>query len=95
MDAFVDQRLSLGSFILMGGEVAAMAVIETVARYIDGVLGNEESLADETFNCDKLEYPQYTRPVDFRGKKVPAVLRSGNHAAIRNWQEAHSKKIKP
>jgi tRNA (guanine37-N1)-methyltransferase len=90
---FVDEETSLGDFVLMGGEVAAMAMVEACARLVDGVLGNDESPRDESFSeaCSgMLEYPQYTRPSEFRGFDVPEVLRSGDHARIRAWREAES-----
>ncbi len=93
--AFVDEESSLCDFILMGGEIAAMAAIEACARLIDGVLGNTESPRDESFSsaCSgMLEYPQYTRPAVFRGFEVPDVLRSGDHARIREWRECESKR---
>ncbi len=81
-----DEQLSLGDFVLNGGEVAAMAIIEAVARLLPGVLGNAGSLAEESHASGLLEYPQYTRPRSFRGLEVPAVLLSGNHAAIARWR---------
>lgn len=90
---FVDEESSLGDFILMGGEVAAMAAIEACSRLIEGVLGNADSPRDESFStacAGLLEYPQYTRPVAFRGYEVPEVLRSGDHARIRAWRENES-----
>jgi tRNA (guanine37-N1)-methyltransferase len=83
---FVDEEISLGDFVLMGGEIAAMAVVESVARLIPGVIGNYDSLIHESFSQDLLEYSQYTRPVEFRGIKVPEVLTSGNHQEIENWR---------
>jgi tRNA (guanine37-N1)-methyltransferase len=81
-----DEQLSLGDFVLNGGEVAAMAVIEGVARLLPGVLGNASSLAEESHAGGWLEYPQYTRPRSFRGRDVPEVLLSGNHAAVARWR---------
>jgi len=75
---------------LLGGEAAALAVIEATARLLPGVLGNEESAADESHADGLLEYPQYTRPEEFRGEKVPDILRSGNHAAIARWRRKES-----
>lgn len=86
----VDEEVSLGDFVLLGGEVAALAVIEATARLLPGVLGNEESATDESHAKGLLEYPQYTRPEEFRGQKVPEVLRSGNHAAIARWRRKES-----
>ena len=81
-DHLVDGELSVGDFVLAGGELAALVVIEAVARLLPGVLGNEGSAADESFAAGLLEYPHYTRPAEFRGWEVPAVLRSGDHAAV-------------
>ncbi|MBW1757438.1 MAG: tRNA (guanosine(37)-N1)-methyltransferase TrmD [Deltaproteobacteria bacterium] len=86
----VDEEVSLGDFVLLGGEAAALAVIEATARLLPGVLGNDESAADESHADGLLEYPQYTRPEEFRGEKVPDVLRSGNHAAIARWRRKES-----
>lgn len=86
---FVDEELSLGDFVLTGGEIAAMAVIEACARCLPGVLGNEASAREESFSPDTsglLEYPQYTRPAEFRGLVVPPPLVSGNHAEIDRWR---------
>ena len=87
--SFVDEEISLGDFVLTGGEVAAMAVIEACVRCVPGVLGNEDSTREESFSPETsglLEYPQYTRPADFRGMSVPAPLTSGNHAEIERWR---------
>lgn len=89
--AFVDEEVSLGDFVMTGGEVAAMAVIEASVRLIPGVLGNEESTHEESHGeGGLLEYPQYTRPADFRGQTVPEVLAKGNHAHIAEWRKAQS-----
>lgn len=82
----VDEELSIGDFILTGGEPAAMVVVDAVARLIPGVLGSSSSAADDSFSDGLLEYPQYTRPVEFEGQSVPDVLLSGNHAAIAAWR---------
>ena len=82
----VDEEISIGDYILSGGELASLVFIDAVTRYIDGVLGNPESLKDESFNDNLLEYPQYTRPSDFRGMKVPEILLSGNHKKINEWK---------
>ncbi len=87
-DHLCDGELSLGDFVLTGGEVAALAVIEAVARLVPGVLGNEASPADESFEDGLLEYPHYTRPSVFRGWEVPAVLRSGDHGRVERWRRA-------
>jgi tRNA (guanine37-N1)-methyltransferase len=84
--ARVDEELSLGDFVLMGGELAALVVIEATARLLEGVLGNPESIEDESHSRGLLEYPHYTRPAEYRGEAVPAVLMSGNHAAIAAWR---------
>lgn len=85
-----DGEISLGDFVLGGGEVAAMAIVESVARLVPGVMGNEHSAREESFGAGTgdalLEYPQYTRPATFRGWEVPEVLRSGNHARIARWR---------
>lgn len=88
--ALVDEEVSLGDFVLLGGEMAAAAVIEATARLLPGILGNEQSAADESHADGLLEYPQYTRPEVFRGQRVPDVLRSGNHAAIARWRRKES-----
>lgn len=82
----IDEEISLGDFILSGGEVPAMAVIEAVARLLPGFLGAADSVNEETFSDGLLEYPQYTRPDSFRGLDVPEVLLSGNHGAINTWR---------
>jgi tRNA (guanine37-N1)-methyltransferase len=85
-----DLELSIGDFVLTGGEIPAMAVIDAVARQLPGVLGDEESAQDESFADGLLEYPQYTRPAEYRGMPVPEVLRSGDHAKIAEWRRAQS-----
>jgi tRNA (guanine37-N1)-methyltransferase len=82
----VDEEISLGDFVLLGGEIAALAVIEATARLIPGVLGNEDSTEEESHRHGLLEYPQYTRPWEFRGQSVPEILRSGHHAEIARWR---------
>ena len=89
-DHLVDGDLSVGDFVLAGGELGALVVIETVARLLPEVLGNEDSALDESFTSGLLEYPQYTRPAEFRGWEVPAVLRSGDHGAVAAWRRAQS-----
>jgi len=81
------REISLGDFVLAGGEIAACAVLEAVVRLLPGVLGNEESLAEESFAAGLLEYPQYTRPAEFRGWRVPDVLTSGDHGRIKAWRD--------
>ena len=89
--SIVDYKISLGKYVLTGGELPALIIIDSVVRLIPGVLGGEQSAAIESFSDgDNLEYPQYTRPEDFRGMKVPEVLLSGNHGAIAKWREEHS-----
>jgi len=85
IDLFIDEELSIGDFVLTGGEIPAMAVVDAVARYVDGVI-NGESLAQESFSNGLLEYPQYTRPQEFMGLKVPEVLTSGNHGEVDKWR---------
>ncbi len=90
---FVDEEISLGDFVMTGGEVAAMAVIESCVRFLPGVLGNEDSTREESHSPETeglLEYPQYTRPADFRGRAVPEVLASGHHGAIEKWRRSES-----
>lgn len=82
----MDEEVSLGDFVLLGGETAAMAIMEATARLLPGVLGNEDSPTEESHEAGLLEYPQYTRPREFRGVGVPAALLSGDHAAIRRWR---------
>ena len=90
----VDYKISMGKYVLTGGELPALIIIDSVVRLIPGVLGGEQSAEIESFSDgDNLEYPQYTRPEDFRGMKVPDVLLSGNHGEIAKWREAHSGKI--
>jgi tRNA (guanine37-N1)-methyltransferase len=86
--AFVwaDELLSVGDFVLTGGELPAMCVIDAVARLLPGVLGHVDSAVEESFSNGLLEYPQYTRPAEFRGCEVPEVLRSGDHAAVARWR---------
>lgn len=87
--SFMHQEVSLGDFVMMGGEVAAMAIIEATSRLLPKVLGNESSTVEESFASGEgrlLEYPQYTRPVEFRGQVVPEVLQQGNHAVIARWR---------
>jgi tRNA (guanine37-N1)-methyltransferase len=89
-DHLVDEELSLGDFVLAGGEVAALAVIEAVARLVPGVMGNQASAAEESFTAGLLEYPQYTRPAVFRDWPVPEVLRSGDHGRVARWRRAQA-----
>lgn len=84
------REISIGDFVLSGGEAAAMVLVDAVVRLIPGVLGDEMSAHDESFSQGMLEYPQYTRPREFRGMTVPEVLLSGNHAAIATWRTEQS-----
>ena len=86
----IDEEVSIGDYILTGGEFAAMVFVDAVSRLIPGVLGEEESLKSESFSVPLLEYPQYTRPPEFRGRKVPDVLLSGDHAKIEAWRREQS-----
>ncbi len=97
---FVDEKISIGDYVLSGGELGALVITEAVARLVPGVLGNPESLREETFSVSrkavkpyssKAEYPQYTRPEDFMGLKVPKILLSGNHKKIEEWRRKKSK----
>ena len=89
----VDDEISIGDYVLTNGAIAAAVVVDAVARLIPGVLGDEESARDESFSNKLLEYPQYTRPSDFRGWQVPEILLSGNHALIRRWRENRAREI--
>ena len=87
-----DEEISIGDYVLTGGEIPAMVVVDSIVRLVPGVLGNIDSLKKESFSRPGyLEYPQYTKPADFRGWKVPKVLLSGNHARIESWRKRHSK----
>jgi tRNA (guanine37-N1)-methyltransferase len=86
----IDEEISLGDFVLSGGEVAAMALIDAVSRYLPGVLGDAASTEEESFSAGLLEFPQYTRPPEFRGLRVPEVLLSGHHEKVRAWRHACS-----
>ena len=86
LDEIVDEEISIGDYVLTGGELPAMVLIDSVSRYVEGVLNNE-SVKEESFSNNLLEYPQYTRPEEFRGKKVPEVLISGHHENIKKWRE--------
>ena len=89
--SLVDEEISIGDYVLTGGEIPAMVIIDSVVRLLPGVVGKEESLKEESFSAGQLEYPQYTRPEEYQGKKVPSVLLSGNHAEIKKWREQQSK----
>ncbi len=92
LELFIDEELSIGDYVLTGGEIPAMAVVDAVARYVDGVIKGE-SLSQESFSNGLLEYPQYTRPQEFMGLKVPEVLTSGNHAEVDKWRAKKSLEI--
>ena len=89
-ELFADEVLSIGDYVLAGGEVAATVIVEAVARLIPGVLGCEDSVVDESFSAGRLEYPQWTRPPEFRGMGVPEVLLSGDHAQVAVWRRLES-----
>jgi tRNA (guanine37-N1)-methyltransferase len=90
LDLAADEEVSLGDYVLSGGEVPAMAIVEGLVRLLPGVLGNPESVRTDSFGGDLLEGPQYTRPPEYRGHGVPEVLRSGDHAAILRWRSAQA-----
>ncbi|MFC1491482.1 tRNA (guanosine(37)-N1)-methyltransferase TrmD [Nitrospinota bacterium] len=85
-EGFVDEEISVGDYVLTGGEIPAIVVIDAVSRLLPGVLGNQDSAAEESFSTGLLDYPHYTRPPEFRGMRVPEVLLSGNHEDIRRWR---------
>lgn len=89
-EALVDEEVSIGDYVLGGGEVAALVVIEAVGRLVPGVMGNDASAADESFTDGLLEYPHYTRPAEYRGLEVPEVLRSGDHGRVERWRRAQA-----
>ena len=87
LDELIDEEISIGDYVLTGGELPAMVLMDSVMRHVEGVLGTDESTSEESFSmAGLLEYPQYTRPADFRGRKVPEILLSGHHANIKAWQ---------
>lgn len=92
IDLFIDEEISIGDYVLTGGELPAMVLVDCLARYVDGVI-NTSSLVQESFSENALEYPQYTRPVEYGGLTVPEVLRSGNHAEIDKWRRQQSEKL--
>ena len=98
-DKLVDREISIGDYVLTNGSLAASVLLDSVARHVPGVLGDEDSLKDESFEGKMLSYPQYTRPNEYRGMTVPEVLISGNHAEIREWREeqrlAKTKRLRP
>ncbi len=92
IDMYIDEEISVGDYVLTGGELPAMVVCDCVARYVEGVI-SDGSLVDESFSDGNLEYPQYTRPAEFKGVKVPEVLLSGDHKKIDEWRRARSKEL--
>ncbi len=90
IDNYVDEEISIGDYVLTGGELPAMVITDAIARLIPGVLEKEEAIQKESFEGGLLEHPQYTRPEDFEGQKVPGVLLSGNHAGIEKWKKEQS-----
>jgi tRNA (guanine37-N1)-methyltransferase len=92
VEAHCDAVVSLGDFVLQGGEVAAMAIVEAVARLVPGVVGNAASLADESHAAGLVEYPHYTRPREFEGVAVPDVLLSGDHGRISTWRKQEARR---
>ncbi len=91
-DNIADEVISVGEYVLSGGEIPAMVIIDSIVRLLPGALGNPKSLAEESFGKDiKIEYPQYTRPAKYKNFKVPQVLLSGNHAEIKKWRKTYSK----
>jgi tRNA (guanine37-N1)-methyltransferase len=92
VSSMIDREISIGDYVMSGGELPAMVVIEAITRLLPGVLGNPDSLAEESFADGLLEYPQFTRPEEFGGMRVPEVLLSGNHRRIRAWREAEAQK---
>ena len=93
IDLCIDEEISIGDFVLTGGELASMVIIDAVSRFIPGVLGSEMSLGEESFSSGLLEYPHYTRPQEFMRLKVPDILLSGNHSEIAKWREEKAKEI--
>ncbi len=92
IDLYIDEEISIGDYVLTGGELPAMVICDAVARYVDGVI-SDGSLVDESFSDGGLEYPQYTRPAEFKGLKVPEVLLSGDHKKIDEWRREEAAKI--
>lgn len=93
IDKYIDEEISIGDFVLTGGEIPAMALVDAVSRYVDGVLGNNASVEEESFSSSLLEYPQYTRPQVFEGMAVPEVLVSGDHKKVEDWRKEESLNI--
>ena len=93
IDLCIDEEISIGDYVLTGGELPAMVLVDSVARYIPNVLGNEETTNDESFSAGLLEYPQWTRPAEFEGLRVPQVLLDGNHKEVDRWRLEKSLEI--
>ncbi|HSX41976.1 MAG TPA: tRNA (guanosine(37)-N1)-methyltransferase TrmD [Candidatus Saccharimonadales bacterium] len=93
IEPLVDQKISIGSYVLSGGELPALVIIDAIARLLPGVLGNEESLKHETFENDVTDFPQYTRPDNYNGQSVPEVLKNGHHAEIEKWRQSQQKPV--
>jgi tRNA (guanine37-N1)-methyltransferase len=98
IDARIEENIatdliSVGNFVLSGGEIPALSIMESVTRLLPGILEKEDAAKIESFSSDSIEYPQYTRPEDFKGLKVPSVLINGNHKEIEKWRQAKSKKV--
>ena len=93
IDIAIDEELSIGDYVLTGGELPALVTINAVARYVDGVLGSDESTKEESFSNGLLEYPQYTRPKEYKGVSVPEVLLTGDHAKVDEWRRKESLRL--
>lgn len=93
LDMDIDMEISIGDYVLSGGEIPAMVLVDSVLRYVPDVLGNSQSTVDESFSDNLLEYPQYTRPQEFMGLTVPEVLVSGNHALVDKWRREQSLEV--
>lgn len=93
LDLCIDEEISIGDYVLTGGELAAMVVVDAVSRFVPGVLGSEKSNRDESISSGRLEYPQYTRPAEFMGVKVPEILLSGHHENVEKWRNKESERL--
>ncbi len=93
LDLCIDEEISIGDYVLTGGELAAMVVIDAVSRFVPGVLGSSQSNRDESISSGRLEYPQYTRPAEFMGLKVPEILLSGHHANVEKWRNEEAERL--
>ena len=93
LEAYPFEEVSLGDFVLSGGEPAALAVLDAIVRLLPGVMGSRDSLTEESFSNGLLEYPQYTRPVEWNGRTVPEVLNSGHHGRIAAWRQAQAEEL--